>query len=76
MTKAQKILLVVGVLSVAVGGFFLTKYLTRNVRKIRGGTVTLQTYEAPPSEQPLADDDSTEAEPVTDDNSLETKPLD
>jgi len=53
MTKAQKILLVIGILGIGVGGFFLTKYLTRNVRRIRGGTVTLQTYDAPPSEEPL-----------------------
>ena len=55
MTKAQKILLVVGIVGVAIGGFVLTKYLTRNVRKIRGGTVTLQTYDAPPSEEPLSE---------------------
>ena len=53
MTKAQKILLAVGILGIGIGGFFLTKYLTRNVRRIRGGTVTLQTYDAPPSEEPL-----------------------
>jgi hypothetical protein len=55
MTKAQKILLVVGIVGVALGGFVLTKYLTRNVRKIRGGTITLQTYDAPPSEEPLSE---------------------
>lgn len=55
MTKAQKILLVVGIIGVGVGGFALTKYLTRNVRKIRGGTVTLQTYDTPPSEEPLTE---------------------
>lgn len=55
MTKAQKILLVVGIIGVAIGGFVLTKYLTRNVRKIRGGTITLQTYDAPPSEEPLSE---------------------
>jgi hypothetical protein len=55
MTKTQKILLVVGILGVAVGGFVLTKYLTRNVRKIRGGTVTLQTFDTPPNEEPLTE---------------------
>jgi pyrimidine operon attenuation protein/uracil phosphoribosyltransferase len=55
MTKAQKILLVVGILGVAFGGFVLAKYLTRNIRKIRGGTVTLQTYDTPPSEEPLSE---------------------
>jgi hypothetical protein len=55
MTKAQKILLVVGIIGVAIGGFALAKYLTRNVRKIRGGTVTFQTYETPASEEPLSE---------------------
>jgi pyrimidine operon attenuation protein/uracil phosphoribosyltransferase len=55
MTKAQKILLVVGIIGVAIGGFTLAKYLTRNVRKIRGGTVTLQTFDTPPSEEPLTE---------------------
>jgi hypothetical protein len=53
MTKAKKILIVIGIIGVAIGGFALTKYLTRNVRRIRGGTVTLQTYDTPPSEEPL-----------------------
>jgi hypothetical protein len=55
MSKAQKILLVVGIIGVGIGGFVLAKYLTRNVRKIRGGTVTLQTYDTPPSEEPLSE---------------------
>ena len=53
MPKAQKILIVVGVVGVAIGGFFLAKYLTRNVRKIRGGSVIIQTYDTPPNEEPL-----------------------
>lgn len=53
MTKAQKILLIVGIVGVAVGGFAITMYLTRNVRRIRGGVVKLQTYDTPPSEEPL-----------------------
>ncbi len=55
MTKAQKILLVVGIVGVAIGGFVLAKYLTRNVRKIRGGTVTLQTFDTPPVEESLSE---------------------
>jgi hypothetical protein len=55
MTKAQKILLVVGIIGVAIGGFALAKYLTRNVRKIRGGTVTFQTFDTPPNEEPLSE---------------------
>ena len=53
MSRLKKILLIVGVVSVAIGGFALTKYLTRNVRKIRGGTVILKSYDTPPNEQPL-----------------------
>ena len=49
MTKAQKILIAVGIVGVAIGGFFLT----RNVRKIRGGSVIIQTYDTPPNEEPL-----------------------
>jgi beta-lactamase regulating signal transducer with metallopeptidase domain len=55
MTKAKKILLIVGIIGVIIGGFTLTKYLTRNLRKIRGGTVTLQTFDTPPNEEPLAE---------------------
>jgi pyrimidine operon attenuation protein/uracil phosphoribosyltransferase len=55
MTKAQKILLILGIVGVGIGGFVLAKYLTRNIRKIRGGTVTLQTYDTPPSEEPLSE---------------------
>jgi hypothetical protein len=55
MTKAKKILLAVGIIGVAIGGFALAKYLTRNVRKIRGGTVILQEYETPVDEKPLSE---------------------
>lgn len=55
MTKAQKILIVVGIVGVGIGGFFLAKYLTRNVRKIRGGTVTFQKFDTPPIEEPLSE---------------------
>ena len=53
MSKAQKILLIVGILGVAIGGFAITMYLPRNVRRIRGGVVKLQTYDVPPIEEPL-----------------------
>ena len=55
MDRSKKIFLGIGILGVAVGGFVLTKYLTRNVRKIRGGTVTLQTFDEPTSEEPLTE---------------------
>jgi hypothetical protein len=53
MTTRKKILLIIGIIAVGVGGFALTKYLTRNVRRIRGGEVKLQTFDTPPNEEPL-----------------------
>lgn len=55
MTKAKKILLIVGIIGVAIGGFAITMYLTRNVRRIRGGVVKLQTYDEAPIEEPLTE---------------------
>ena len=55
MDRSKKIFLIIGIVGVAVGGFVLTKYLTRNVRRIRGGSVTLQTFDAPASEEPLTE---------------------
>ena len=53
MSTGKKILLIVGIISVGIGGFILTKYLTRNVVKIRCGSIKLQTYSTPPSQEPL-----------------------
>lgn len=47
MSKAQKILLVVGVLGVAIGGFVLAKYLTRNVRKYKFYNITVKEEDKP-----------------------------
>jgi beta-lactamase regulating signal transducer with metallopeptidase domain len=47
MSKAQKILLVVGIVGVAIGGFVLAKYLTRNVRKYKFYTITVQKDDKP-----------------------------
>jgi len=47
MTRTQKILLVVGTLGVAFGGFVLTKYLTRNTKKYEFYSVTISTEETP-----------------------------
>ncbi len=47
MSKAKKIFLIVGLISVAVGGFALTKWLTRNVKKVRGGEIIKQTFDEP-----------------------------
>ena len=55
MDRRKKIFLIIGLIGVAVGGFVLTKFLTRNVRRIRGGTVTLQTFDTPPIEEPLTE---------------------
>jgi hypothetical protein len=48
MTKAQKILLVVGIVGVAIGGFVLTKYLTRNIYMYRYGSYKVVEYTEPP----------------------------
>jgi pyrimidine operon attenuation protein/uracil phosphoribosyltransferase len=53
--KRKKLFLAIGFVGVAVGGFVLAKFLTRNVRKIRGGTVTLQTFDEPPVDTPLTE---------------------
>jgi hypothetical protein len=53
--RKKKIFLAIGLVGVAVGGFVLAKYLTRNVRKIRGGTITLQTFDEPPIDTPLTE---------------------
>jgi hypothetical protein len=55
VSKAKKIFLIVGLISVAVGGFALTKWLTRNVKKVRGGVVRIVEYDTPPSEEPLSE---------------------
>jgi len=55
MTKSQKFLLILGTVGLLIGGFAIAKFLTRNVRNIRGGTVKLQTYDVPPIEEPLTE---------------------
>jgi hypothetical protein len=47
MTLKQKILLAVGIIGVAIGGFALTKYLTRNVRHYEYYKVTIKEDDAP-----------------------------
>jgi hypothetical protein len=47
MTKAKKILLIVGILGVAIGGFALAKYLTRNVKKYKFYNITVNEKEEP-----------------------------
>lgn len=44
-----------GLVGVAIGGYTLTKFLTRNVRKIRGGVVLLQKFDEPPIVEPLSE---------------------
>lgn len=55
MTTTKKILIGVGVLALGIGGYALAKYLTRNVVRDRGWTVTFVKYDTPPSEEPLED---------------------
>ena len=47
MTRTKKIFLIVGILSLAVGGFALTKWLTRNVKRVKGGIIRTQTFDEP-----------------------------
>jgi hypothetical protein len=47
MSKLKKIFLIVGLVSVAIGGFALTKYLTRNTKRVRGGVIRKQIFEEP-----------------------------
>jgi len=47
MTKAKKILLIVGIIGVAIGGFALTKYLTRNVKRYKFYNITVNEKEEP-----------------------------
>ncbi len=47
MTKAQKILIVVGVLGVVIGGFVLAKYLTRNTKKYKYYDITVSKSDEP-----------------------------
>jgi len=55
MISKKKILLILGFLGIAIGGYAITKYLTRNVYKSRGWTVTHINYDTPPSLEPLED---------------------
>ena len=47
MNTRKKILIVVGLLGVAIGGFALTKWLTRNVKKVKGGVIRKQIFDEP-----------------------------
>jgi hypothetical protein len=47
VTRFKKILLAVGLVGVAVGGYALTKYLTRNVKRVKGGVILRQNFDEP-----------------------------
>jgi len=49
VNRRKKILIVVGLLSVAIGGFALTKWLTRNVKKVKGFIIVKQEFDEKPS---------------------------
>jgi hypothetical protein len=53
MTKAKKILLIVGIIGVAIGGFALTKYLTRNTIRQKYVTAHYIEYDEPPVVEPI-----------------------
>lgn len=55
MDRNKKIWLGISLTAVAVGGFFLAKYLTRNVVHLKYATVNLQKYDTPPVEKDLTD---------------------
>ena len=48
MNRTKKILIIVGLVGVAIGGFALTKWLTRNVKRVTGGAITKQTFDEQP----------------------------
>lgn len=47
MTKGKKILIVLSVLGVAIGGFILTKYLTRNTKNYKFYKVKIKDTDEP-----------------------------
>lgn len=51
--KVNRLYIAIGVLGMAVTGFAVTKYLTRNVKRVRGGVIRVQNYDTPPVIQPL-----------------------
>lgn len=55
MDKKKKILVIIGLIGVAIGGFILTKYLTRNTVHLKYSTITLQKYDTAPVEEELTD---------------------
>ena len=55
MDKKKKVLVVIGLIGVAVGGFALAKYLTRNTVHLKYATIKLQQFSTPPDETPLTD---------------------
>ena len=55
MDAKKKVLIIIGLVAVAVGGFVLTKYLTRNTVHLKYTTIKLQQFSTPPDETPLTD---------------------
>jgi hypothetical protein len=49
VNKTKKIFLIVGLVGVAVGGFVLTKWLTRNVKKVKGFIIVKQEFDEKPT---------------------------
>jgi hypothetical protein len=49
MNRAKKIYLIVGIIGVAIGGFVLTKWLTRNVKRVKGFIIVKQTFDEKPT---------------------------
>ena len=56
MTKGKKILLILGILGVAIGGFAIAKFLTRNT--VRYKFLTVQYVDIPKSELTTSEADN------------------
>jgi hypothetical protein len=47
MNKTKKIFLIVGLVGISIGGFVLAKWLTRNVKRVKGGIIRTQSFDEP-----------------------------
>ena len=45
MKKINKFFFIISLVGVAIGGYALTKYLTRNTKRVQGGVIRKVTFE-------------------------------
>jgi len=55
MDKNKKVFIIIGLIGVAIGGFVLTKYLTRNTIHQKFVTAHYVEYDTPPVVEPLTE---------------------